>query len=408
VGKGYGGACGVLVALLSLSYGASSPARARMPLEASGVIRAEETQVAAELQGRVVQVLVQAGDSVTAGQVLVVLERSDALSSVAQAQAALETARADLAVVQARPRPEETAAKQAQVAMARAERNRAHAAYQAAVEALRQPQALRQQILIAQAQVALAAQNVQLAEAASAQARNEADQAEWNSSSRRALECEAIAKEAELAAAHADEQAARLALQHLQEMEKNPLSYLARAHASEGAYRVAEAAVAVAEAELRDLLAGATAEELVVAQANVALAQAQWRLAQARLDRLTLRSPATGTVTMRMTNVGETALPGVTLLRVADLGEVTLTVYVPQTRLAEVSLGQPVDITVDSFPGRAFVGRVVHIADEAQFTPRNIATQEERVNTVYAVKIRLPNPEGLLKPGMAADAVFGR
>jgi len=194
----------------------------------------------------------------------------------------------------------------------------------------------------------------------------------------------------------------------LQEMEKNPLSYLARAHASEGAYRVAEAAVAVAEAELRDLLAGATAEELVVAQANVALAQAQWRLAQARLDRLTLRSPATGTVTMRMTNVGETALPGVTLLRVADLGEVTLTVYVPQTRLAEVSLGQPVDITVDSFPGRAFVGRVVHIADEAQFTPRNIATQEERVNTVYAVKIRLPNPEGLLKPGMAADAVFGR
>jgi multidrug resistance efflux pump len=362
--------------------------------------------VASELQGYVGQVFAQAGNSVGAGQVLVVLDSSAVLSSVAQAQAALDTARADLELVRARPRTEEAAAKQAQVAMARAERNKVDVAYKAALEALREPRALQQQLLTAQAQAALAAQNVQLAAAAAAQARNDADQAEWNSSTRRALEFEATSKEAELEAARLDERAAQSALQHLQEMEKNPLSYRAKVHASEGAYRVAEAAVVVAEADLRDLLAGATAEELAAAQANVALAQAQLRLAQAQLERLTLRSPVTGTVTVRTTSVGETALPGVTLLTVADLETMTLTVYVPQTRLAEVYVGQAVDLTVDSFPERSFVGRVVHIADEAQYTPRNIATKEERVNTVYGVKIRLPNPQGLLKPGMAADARF--
>jgi len=408
VRKGHRGARGVLVVLLSLMCLSSFPALARDPLGASGVIQAEETEVAAELQGHVGQVLVQAGDNVAAGQVLVVLDRSAVWSGVAQAQAALDTAQADLELVRARPRAEEAAAKQAQVAMARAERNKAHAAYQAALEALREPQALRQQILTAQAQAALAAQNVQLAAAASAQARNEADQAEWNSSTRRALEFESVSKEAELAAVGADEQAAQIALQHLQGIEKNPLSYRAKAHASDGMYRVTEAAVGVAEAELRDLLAGATAEEIAVAQANVDLAQAQLRLAQAQLEHLTLRSPVTGTVTVRTTSVGETALPGVTLLRVADLGTMVLTVYVPQTRLAEVSVGQAANVTVDSFPERSFVGRVVHIADEAQYTPRNIATKEERVNTVYGVKISLPNPQGLLKPGMAADALFSQ
>ncbi|MBC7261414.1 MAG: efflux RND transporter periplasmic adaptor subunit, partial [Chloroflexi bacterium] len=80
--------------------------------------------------------------------------------------------------------------------------------------------------------------------------------------------------------------------------------------------------------------------------------------------------------------------------------------YVPAHRLGEVYLGQRVEVTIDSFPQRRFEGQVVHIADEPQYTPRNLATKEERVNTVYAVKVRLPNPEGLLKPGMAGDAVF--
>ncbi|MGC8787925.1 MAG: HlyD family secretion protein, partial [Anaerolineae bacterium] len=175
---------------------------------------------------------------------------------------------------------------------------------------------------------------------------------------------------------------------------------------AKGKYEVADAAVTVVQAELDDLLAGATAEEVAVAEANLALAQAQLRLAQMQLERLTLRAPANGVVIARMVNVGETAQPGVTLLTIADLDEVHLVAYVPAHRLGEVYLGQRVEVTIDSFPQRRFEGQVVHIADEPQYTPRNLATKEERVNTVYAVKVRLPNPEGLLKPGMAGDAVF--
>jgi HlyD family secretion protein len=70
-------------------------------------------------------------------------------------------------------------------------------------------------------------------------------------------------------------------------------------------------------------------------------------------------------------------------------------------------LNQPVQVTVDAFSGRTFEGRVTHIADEAQYTPRNVATQDERVNTVYAVEVLLPNGDGLLRPGMTADARWG-
>lgn len=381
--------------------------RVSTPLESSGVIRAEEIRLASEFQGYFSQVSVRAGDMVAAGQVLVVLESSSVQSNVHQAQAALEAAQAGLAVIRAQPRAEEVAAKRAQLAMAQAERDGADAAWQATLRALREPQALQEQILQAEAQVALASQNVQMAEADYYQARYAADHAEWNSTARQVLECQAAAAKAAWDAARADERAAQVALQHLRGMLEKPLVLQAKAHEAEGKYRVADAAVQVARAELDDLLAGATAEEIAVAEANVALAQAQLRLAQATLERLTICAPVDGTVMERTINVGETAMPGVTLLTVADLSQVDLMVYVPATRLGEVHLGQKVYITVDSYPQRRFEGQVVHIADQAQYTPRNVATKEERVNTVYAVVIRLPNPEGLLKPGMAADAVFG-
>jgi len=83
-----------------------------------------------------------------------------------------------------------------------------------------------------------------------------------------------------------------------------------------------------------------------------------------------------------------------------------LTVYVPETRLGEVWLDQIVAVRVDSFAGREFTGTVSHISDTAEFTPRNVATVEERQNLVFAVDIRLDNADGDLKPGMPADVVF--
>jgi HlyD family secretion protein len=395
-----------VVLLCALAGLVGSTAVADGQLQASGVIQAEEIRVASEFAGQATQVLAQAGDQVAQRDVLVVLESNALRTSVEAADAAVQTAQAELARVRAQPRAEELAIQRAQLAMAKAEQDRANAAWQAALRALREPQQLDGQILTAQGQAALATQNVQLAAAEQAKARSAADAAEWGSTDRRALEFEAQAAEASLAAARADERAAQVGLRHLQAMRDKPLALQAAANAAEGAVHVATAAMAVAQAQFDDLQAGPTPRELAVAEANLRLAQAQQKLAQAQLDRLTLRAPTDGTVVASMVNVGETVLPGVTLLTLADLSEVYVTVYAPASRLGEVRLGQKVDVTVDSFPGHRFEGQVVYMADQPQYTPRNVATQEERVNTVYGVKVRLPNAEGLLKPGMAADAVF--
>jgi multidrug resistance efflux pump len=82
-------------------------------------------------------------------------------------------------------------------------------------------------------------------------------------------------------------------------------------------------------------------------------------------------------------------------------------VYIPETEYGKVKLGDQVSITVDSFPGETFIGNVVYISDQAEFTPRNVQTIEGRKTTVYAVKLSVPNPDLELKPGMPADVTFG-
>jgi HlyD family secretion protein len=118
-----------------------------------------------------------------------------------------------------------------------------------------------------------------------------------------------------------------------------------------------------------------------------------------------LKAPSGGVILERLVHTGELAVPGAPLFTLADLDQVTLTVYVPEADLGRVSLGQDVEVTVDAYD-QVFAGQVTHIASQAEFTPKNIQTQEERVHMVFAVKIRLDNPDQLLKPGMPADAVF--
>ena len=126
---------------------------------------------------------------------------------------------------------------------------------------------------------------------------------------------------------------------------------------------------------------------------------------ETQLERLQLKTPVGGIVLVRTVHVGELAAPGAPLLTIANLDEVTLTVYVPEADLGQVALGQQVEVTVDAYPD-VFAGLVSHIASQAEFTPKNVQTQEERVHMVFAVKIRLENADHRLKPGMPADAVF--
>ena len=116
-----------------------------------------------------------------------------------------------------------------------------------------------------------------------------------------------------------------------------------------------------------------------------------------------VRAPIAGVLLVRAFEPGEIAAAGSTLLVVGRLDSLTLTVYVPEERYGQVQLGQAYPVSVDSYPGQTFWGRVSHISDQAEFTPRNVQTVQGRKNTVYAVKLAIENPDLTLKPGMPAD-----
>ncbi len=120
-----------------------------------------------------------------------------------------------------------------------------------------------------------------------------------------------------------------------------------------------------------------------------------------------IRAPLNGVVLERLFEPGEIAAPGSTLLVLGDLFTLNLTVYVPEDRYGQIILGRTYPVTVDSFPGTTFEGVVTHIADQAEFTPRNVQTVEGRKTTVFAVRLSLANPDLKLKPGMPADVNFG-
>lgn len=168
----------------------------------------------------------------------------------------------------------------------------------------------------------------------------------------------------------------------------------------------AEAQVEQAQARLDLAQAGARAEQILAATAQVAQAQAQVQQLAVQIAKATIKAPIDGVVLERVINLGEQAAPGNILLKIGSLAKVKLTIYVPEDRIGalQVRQGVPAHVQVDSFPNRTFDGMISYIAPQAEFTPRNVQTKEERATTVFAVRIELPNPDGALKPGMPADA----
>jgi HlyD family secretion protein len=142
------------------------------------------------------------------------------------------------------------------------------------------------------------------------------------------------------------------------------------------------------------------------AQTAVKQAEANLALIDTQIKQLTILSPAEGVVLTRLVEPGEFVTPGSPVMTVADIADLTITVYVPEYRIGEVSLDQTALLTVDSFPGASFKATVVYISDQAEYTPRNVQTVDGRRNTVFAVKLKLEDTTGKLKPGMPADVVF--
>ena len=400
-------------------------------LMASGFIEAEEVAIAPELGGRVVALLVDEGDDVEAGQVLVRLDGTLLEAQIEVAQAGVDMAQAGLAQAQAGARPEQIRQAEAALAQAEAARDGAYQAWQDIIAIRDNPQELDAQIVLARAQVAAAAaalvQTTALKDAAEI-----AHDAYWDG-----LEAMEKAKQdlkdipkpfrpnlpgfqldfhlipnaywkawVGVNTAQAGLDGARAVLSDLYAIRNNPQELNAQVDAAEAGYRAAGAAVQMAQAQLDAVRAGATEEEIAAVEAQVEGAQAALDGLMVLHDKLTIVAPVGGLVLERSIHEGELAAPGATLLTLGDLDEVTLTVYVPEDKLGQVLIGQPVEVQVDSFPERTFTGTVVFIAHEAEFTPRNVQTQEERVNMVFAVEVRIPNPDHALKPGLPADAVI--
>jgi HlyD family secretion protein len=155
-----------------------------------------------------------------------------------------------------------------------------------------------------------------------------------------------------------------------------------------------------------DNATGAGMVQLQQARIAVQLAQANLALLDDQISKTTVLAPVDGVVMTRNAEPGSVVNAGAALLTLARLDQLTITVYVPEDRVGEVSLGQTANVSVDSFPGVIFNAAVTYISDQAEFTPRNVQTVSGRKNTVFAIKLKLNDISEQLKPGMPADVTF--
>ncbi len=180
---------------------------------------------------------------------------------------------------------------------------------------------------------------------------------------------------------------------------------------------LAEAAVADSQAEWEKWKDGPDPAQLELTIANVDNALAQLELAEAdaeaqlanidlQLGKYLILSSVDGTILTHNVELGEVALPGAPTMIIGKLDDLTITVFIPEDLYGLVSIGDAAEVSVDSFPDRTFSAIVISIADEAEFTPRNVQTEEERRTTVFAVELAVEDPDRMLKPGMPADVVF--
>jgi multidrug efflux pump subunit AcrA (membrane-fusion protein) len=408
-------------------------------LEASGVIQGEEILLSSEYGRQVGDILVEEGQAVGLGQVLVQLDTELLDVQIDAAQAAVDLAKTGLAQADAGARTGQIAVAQAQLAQAQAARLVAGQAVSDTLALVEDPQEIRMQIAVLQAQIQ--AETHRLAERLALKDAAEIGKDQFEDAQDLIQDAggsgvhrvpipgtpgaiyeytvPSLPLEAHLApnywwqawvgvnATAAQKEGLEASLNQLYAQRQHPQQLEVQVDQALSALAQAEAQVAIAQAQVDALKAGASNEQIEALEARVEQAQAILDSLTSERARMAVRSPIDGVVVDCAVHQGEVAAPGATIATVADLKQVKLTVYVPETQIGRVNLGQAVQVSVDSFADRAFEGKVTHIADEAQFTPRNVATKEERVNLVFAVEISLPNEDGALKPGMPADAVFG-
>jgi HlyD family secretion protein len=358
-------------ALLALTYGGYRIYLERKPYEWSGTVEARTISVGSRAGGRVKEVLVREGDSVRAGQALIVLEPSDFPAQLVQAQAQLTLWQANLEKLQKGARPEELAA-------ARARALTAKAALDQAVAGSRPDE-------VAAAEARLAVQEVAVEKAQMDAARMHAlDQ----SGATARIDVDNVNMELKGAIALRD------ALKHQLDELKNGSrrTEVVQAQARDMEQSASERLVA----------AGTRVEDLKAAKAEVDGAQGRVDQIQSLIDELTISAPLPSRVEALDLRPGDIIAPNATAAVLLEEKQLYVRIYVPETLLGHLKIGQVVQISVDSFPKQAFQGVVEHINDVGEYSPRNLQTADERADQVFAARIGLRSGFDQLRAGMAA------
>lgn len=413
-------------------------------LDASGTVEAVEVMVAPEMGGRVAEVLVEQGDRVTAGDLMLRLDDSLLQAQRQRAAAALETAKKNLSVAQsgidlaqsglraaeaglqaaqAKEQAELVPAQRAlnelyennDVALAEAQR-----AVSAAHRVVRDAQYLWDNYTLPSNQKNLtASEAISMTLQVLERARERFEPYRYEDSgndTREALKeiLDEAQSDYDTAVRRMELEMGLQAAKALLDKSERDLAKLqdgpnpddiavleARIQAIQAGTKQAEAAVDQAQATVVQ-----ASERVAQAQAAVDQAQAELNLIDVQIEKLRVYSPSPGVVISRNVEPGEVIQAGAALMVIGELDQLKITVYIPEDLYGQIKLGQEARVTVDSFPGETFKATVTHIADKAEFTPRNVQTVEGRKTTVFAIELSIQNTDGKLKPGMPADVSF--
>jgi HlyD family secretion protein len=415
----------IIVVVLSLgAYWLVNRASAQdQGLKASGTIEATDVTISPEIGGRVVEVLATDGDAVSKDQPLVRLD-----DTLLQAQ--LKQVGANIQALQAQQRAAQAQQHAAQANYDLLKSGAQAEQIQAAQEAVKtaEANAAAAQAQLAQLKAGARGGDIASAEAAVAQAAAQLKVA--TDLHDKTLTCVTVPGRGEICPALGErEEQARAAMEAAQGAYDAAVARLTQIKsgatkneiaAAQARVDAAKAQQEMAQAQLEQVQKGARTEQLTAAQAQIDAATAQMEGAgaqveaakaqadalRAQIDKLTLHAPLNGVVLKRSIEPGEFVSPGAGLMTVGDTGNLYLTVYIPEDRYGQIKLGQPVTVKVDSFPNESFTAKVTRIAEQAEFTPRNVQTAEGRATTVFAVKLAVENADGRLKPGMPADVYF--
>jgi multidrug resistance efflux pump len=423
----------IVAASLLLAACAQAPSLASERL--AGIIEAGAVAVAPEVGGRLVEILVEEGDRVEAGQTVARLDDSLLRLQLAQAEADIAQAQARLAQLRAAVRPVDVAVaqarvKQAEMALAAAESTLADAQLlrdtpqQADVEVAATEARLAEAEAVAvaaRAQAEAADLKVQMWGAITADLRHGADaplpgggaihidapaeklayaNEQWNLASQ-----DAWAAWQQSAIADAAIGQVRTTLANQKRLRAASQTAADRVVAAANARDQAAASLEQAQAALAAVRSGPGPERVAAAEAAVLQSQAVRDALAVHLDRAILRAPAAGVVAARYRQPGEIIGSGQRLLTISDADRLTLTVYAPVRLLPRLEPGQRLSLTSPTAPGRSFQAVVRAVSDEPEFTLRQAQNTAERADAVYAVELELLAPNPLLRPGAPADVI---